>query len=222
MDIRQTNCPKRHKGALGGFRGSNIQKSRDAVKRLDRLAPTLVHVGGFIWEYKYKSPLNTPGGMAGGGGLEGHKFKSLGKLSNGWTDWHQIWYTSVDSSGNGHRLKTIHPTIPRSDILGGFMGSTIKNSGKCGQTAGPIGNKLCTCKMQMNLGKDTGWTNWPKRHQGEHFYVELSRGKFWGLIFHQKSGECHDIQRKQMKINFLKIKCTNRYNFAATITGEAR
>ena len=48
----------------------------------------------------------------------------------------------------------------------------------------------------------------PMRHQGEHFYVGLSRGNFWGLrglIFHQKSGECHDIQRKQIKINFLKI-----------------
>ena len=95
-------------------------------------------------------------GGGGGGGLGGHKFKSLGKLLNGWTDWHQISYTSVDSSGNGHRLKTIRPTIPRGDILGGFIGSTIQNSGKCGQTAGPIGNKLCTCKMQMNLGKDTG------------------------------------------------------------------
>ena len=39
--------------------------------RLDRLASTLVHDGGFIWEwaYKYKSPLNTPGGMTGGGGV---------------------------------------------------------------------------------------------------------------------------------------------------------
>ena len=35
----------------GGFRGSNIQKSGGAVKRLDRLAPTLVHVCGFIWEW---------------------------------------------------------------------------------------------------------------------------------------------------------------------------
>ena len=102
-------------GHLGGFRGSNIQKSGEAVKRLDRLAPTLVHVGGFIWEwaYKYKSPLNTPGGMAGGGGLGGHKFKSIGKLSNGWTDWHNIWYTSVDSSGIGHRLKKFAPRYPR-------------------------------------------------------------------------------------------------------------
>ena len=52
----------------------------------------------------------------------------------------------------------------------------------------------------------------------------LSRGKFWGLgglIFHQKFGECHDIQRKQIKINFLKIKCTNIYNFATTIPGKA-
>ena len=30
-----------------------------------------------------------------------------------------------------------------------------------------------------------------------------------GLIFHQKSGECHAIQRKQIKINLLKLKCTN-------------
>ena len=40
MDKRQTNCPSRHKGALGGFRGSTIQKSGKAI----RLAPTLVHV----------------------------------------------------------------------------------------------------------------------------------------------------------------------------------
>ena len=156
MDIRQTNCPKRHKGGTWGV-------------------------------------------------LRGQTFKSHGKLSNGWTDWHQLWFTSVDSSGNintirpsipqgawrgggglgdhkfkilgscqtagpigtkfgprlwihhgnGHRLKTIRPTIRRGDILGGIMGSTIQNSGKCGQTAGPIG-LLCTCKTQMNLGKDTG------------------------------------------------------------------
>ena len=51
----------------------------------------------------------------------------------------------------------------------------------------------------------------PKTRRGA-FLRGVSRGKFWGLgglIFHQKSGECHDIQRKQIKINFLKIKCTN-------------
>ena len=83
----------------------------------------------------------------GGGGLEGHKLKSLGKLSNGWTDWHQIWYISVNSSWNGHRLKTIRPTIPQGDILGGFMGSsTSQKTGKCGQTAGPIENQFCVYK----------------------------------------------------------------------------
>ena len=69
---------------------------------------------------------------------------SLGKLPNGWTDWHQIRYTSVDPSVNGHRLKTNRPTIPHGGIVGGFKGSTIQNPGKCGQTAGPIGNKCCT------------------------------------------------------------------------------
>ena len=34
-------APRDTRGHLGGFRGSNIQKSREAVKRLDRLAPTL-------------------------------------------------------------------------------------------------------------------------------------------------------------------------------------
>ena len=48
---------------------------------------------------------------------------------------------------------------------------------------------------------------------GEPFDARLSRGNFLGFrvgsIFHQKSGECHDLQRKQIKINFLKIKCIN-------------
>ena len=51
---------------------------------------------------------------------------------------------SVDYSGNGHRLKTIRPTIPHGGILGGSRGSTIQKPGKCGHTAGPIGNKFYT------------------------------------------------------------------------------
>ena len=46
----------------------------------------------------------------------------------------------------------------------------------------------------------------PMIHQGEHFDAGLSRGILWGSIFHQKSAECHDLQRKQIKINFLKNK----------------
>ena len=59
----------------------------------------------------------------GGGGVGGHKFKSPGKPSNGCTDWHQTWYTSADSSGNGHRLNTI-----RTEYPSGFRGSHIQKS----------------------------------------------------------------------------------------------
>ena len=145
------------------------------------MAPNLVHLCRFIWEWIYAkqiAPRDTKGIW---GILRGQTFKSQGKLSNGWTDWHQIWYTSVDSSGNGHSLKTIRPTIPQGGILGGFMGSTIQNTVKCGQTAGPIGNKFCTCKMQMTLGMGTGRTNLTQRHNGEHSHIGLSRGNFWGF-----------------------------------------
>ena len=49
---------------------------------------------------KYNSPLNTTGGILGV--LGGHKLKCLGKLSNCSTDWHQIWHTCADSSGDGN------------------------------------------------------------------------------------------------------------------------
>ena len=66
-----------------------------------------------------------------GGGLGSHKFKSIGKLSNDWTDWHQTWYTSADSSGNEHRLNTIRPSIPQVAFPGGgFRGSQMQKSGK--------------------------------------------------------------------------------------------
>ena len=64
------------------------------------------------------------------GGLGGQKCKSLENLPNGWTDWHQIWYTSADSSRNGHRLKTISPSIHQGALGGGgFRGQKFK-SGK--------------------------------------------------------------------------------------------
>ena len=76
-------------------------------------------------------------------GFRGVTHLSLAKLPNRWTDCHQIRYTSMDSSGNGHRLNTIRPTITHGG-MGGVRGSTIQKPGKCGQTAGPIGNKFCT------------------------------------------------------------------------------
>ena len=40
-------------GAFRGFEWSQIQKSWEAFKRLDRLSPNLVHVCGFVWEWTY-------------------------------------------------------------------------------------------------------------------------------------------------------------------------
>ena len=73
---------------------------------------------------------STPGRISGGGGLGGHQFKTLWKLSNGWTDWPHIWYTSVDSSGKRHRLNSIRPSIPQGAFPGGggVAGHTFKKS----------------------------------------------------------------------------------------------
>ena len=38
-------------GILGDFKGSEIQKSGITTKRVDQLAPNLVHACGFIWEW---------------------------------------------------------------------------------------------------------------------------------------------------------------------------
>ena len=78
-----------------------------------------------------KLPLETQGGTGGGGGT-GQTFKRLGKLSNGWTNWQQLWFTSADSSGNGHRLNTIRPTVPQEHWGGGggVRGSQIQMFGE--------------------------------------------------------------------------------------------
>ena len=60
------------------------------------------------------------------GVLGGQKFKNLEKLPNGWTDWHQIWHTCSDLSGNGHKLKTIVPRDPRGALgRGGVRGQKL-------------------------------------------------------------------------------------------------
>ena len=50
-----------------GFRGSQIQKSVKAVKRLDRLTPNLAHMCRFIWEWIYAKQIairDTLGGFS--------------------------------------------------------------------------------------------------------------------------------------------------------------
>ena len=123
MDIRQTICPSRHKGGIGG-------------------------------------------------GLGGHKFKTLGKLSN----WHQRWFTSEDSSGNGHGLNTSRPSITRVACGGGGMGVTnSKVWGRC-QTAGPIGTNFGS-RLRIHLGMDI-------RLKTSH--PSIPQGAFWGVLWGHK------------------------------------
>ena len=61
--------------------------------------------------------------------FRGQTLKSLGKLSNGWTDWHRFFFTSADSSGNGHRLNP-SPTTPGGIGGGGGRGSQSQKSGE--------------------------------------------------------------------------------------------
>ena len=101
----------------GGVRVSPTQKSGEAVKRLDRLAPNLEHICIFIWERIYAkqiAPRDTRGHLEG---FRGHTLKTLGKQSNGWTDWHQLWFTSADLSGNRHRLNPSRPSIPQGHLV---------------------------------------------------------------------------------------------------------
>ena len=89
------------------------------------------------------------------GGLGGQKCKSLENLPNGRTDWHQIWYTSADSSRNGRRLKTISPSIHQGAFWGGFRGQKFRKVWKIYQTVGPIGTKFGT-RLQIHMGMDIG------------------------------------------------------------------
>ena len=60
----------------------------------------------------------------------------------------------ADSSGNGHRLNTISPSMPQG-ALGGFRGSQNAKVWKIYQTAGPIGTKFGT-RLRIHLGMDIG------------------------------------------------------------------
>ena len=116
-------------GAAAKSRTNLSTNSGKATKRLGRLAPNLAHLCKFIWEWIYTpnkqiAPRNTS--MGTWGPLGGQQFKSLGKLS----DWHQLGFTSADSSGNVHRLNTSRPSIPQGAFRGGggVRVSQIQNS----------------------------------------------------------------------------------------------
>ena len=63
---------------------------------------------------------------------------------------------------------------------GGVTGSTIQKTGKCGKTAGPIGNTFCTYNADES-GNGHRLNKWSHETPGEHFDAGLSRGNFWGF-----------------------------------------
>ena len=119
------------------------------------------------------------------GGLGGKKCKSLENLPNGWTDWHQIWYSSADSSRNGHRLKTISPSIHQGALGGGgFRGQKFKS-----QENLPNGWHQIWYTSADSYGNGHRLkTNSPSR-PGGHLGFRWSK-------CNQKFEECHDLQRK--------------------------
>ena len=60
------------------------------------------------------------------GVLGGHKFKSMLKLSNDWTDWHQIWHTCADSSVDGYTQNKLPFETQGGVHLGVLGGQTFK------------------------------------------------------------------------------------------------
>ena len=77
------------------------------------------------------------------------------KLPNRWTDWHQIWHTCADSSGNGYLPNQLNLKT-HGGISGGFRGSQIQKSWELGcQTTGPIRTKFGT-RLRIRLGMDVG------------------------------------------------------------------
>ena len=105
---------------------------------VNRLGPT-----------KYNSPLNTPGAF-GGGGFRGSQIKkSLGKLSNGWTDWH----TCADSPGNGYTPNKL-PLETQGGTWGVLGGQTLKVWGSY-QAAGLVSTNFGS-RLRIHLGMDIG------------------------------------------------------------------
>ena len=65
-------------------------------------------------------------------------------------------YTPADSSGNGHRLNTISPSIPQGAFGGGgFIGGHKFKSLEIYQAAGPIGPTFVK-RLRIHLGMDVG------------------------------------------------------------------
>ena len=102
--------------------------------------------------------------------LGGHKLKSLLQLSNGFTDWHQIWHTCADSSVNGYTPNKL-PFERQGGHIGVLGGQTLKKVWTSCQTAGPIGTNFGS-RLRIHLGMDIG---------SIQVVPQYPRGHFWGF-----------------------------------------
>ena len=153
---KNKNLPCVTQGEFGGFRGPEIQKSGklpNGWTNWHQIWHTCADSSGNGHRLKTISSSRPKGGTWGV--LGGQKCKSQENLPSGCTDWHQICYTSADSSGNGHRLKTISPSIPQVAFWGGFTGSQNAKVWKIYQMAGPIVTKFGT-RLRIHLGMVIG------------------------------------------------------------------
>ena len=133
--------PQDTRGISRGFRGSQIQKSWEAVKRLDRLAPNLVHVCGFV--YKYNSPLDIGGGVRGSHIQKSDEHvKGLVRLASNLVHICRFIWERIYAKQIALRDTRVH--------LGGFRGSNIQVRGSC-QTPGPIGTNFGS-RLRIHLG----------------------------------------------------------------------
>ena len=90
-----------HLGILGGQQFKSMWK----LSEWHQLWFTSADSSGNGHRLSKVAPQYPRGHFGRGGGVACHKFKSLGKLSNGCTDWHHIWPTYADPSGNGYTPK---------------------------------------------------------------------------------------------------------------------
>ena len=75
------------------------------------------------------------------------------KLPNRWTDWHKMWHTYADSSGNGYMPNQLN--LKTKGSFRGVLGVTNPKVLGCCQTTGPIGTKFGT-RLPIRLGMDIG------------------------------------------------------------------
>ena len=104
------------------------------------------------------------------GVLGGHKFKSLSKLSNGWTDWQQIWHTCADSSGNGYTKNKL-PFQAQGEHLGVLGGQTFKSPEK-------LSNGWIDWHQLWFRYADTSWNG----HRLNTSRPTIPQGAFWGVL----------------------------------------